>query len=248
MRPVLAFVLLFAATSLFAQREYSNSWGRIFSSKVKGNGELVKQDRDIDDFTGVQACCSLTVELRQGSSYSVEVEAESNLQEYIKTERRGSTLEIGFERNTNIKTTEPITVYVTLPELEYVGASSSAKLMGKTDFRGDDLELDVSSSGSITLDFSGEEVEAEASSGGKIELTGTVSFVDCDASSGSRISAGDCKARRARADVSSGAGITVHATEEVNADASSGGSVRYLGNPGAVDADTSSGGSVRSGN
>jgi hypothetical protein len=247
MRPVLALILVLVAGSLFSQREYSNGWGGVFRSKVKGNGEVVKQDRDIDDFTGVKACCSLTVELRQGNNYSVEVEAESNLQEYIRTERRGRTLEIGFKRNSNIKTTKPILVYVTLPELEYAGASSSSKLVGKTSFRGDDLELDVSSSGSIYLDYSGDEVEADASSGGKIELSGSVAFMDCEASSGSKISAGDCKARRARADVSSGAGVTVHASEEVDAEASSGGSVRYLGNPNAVDTDTSSGGSVRSG-
>ncbi|MTB49653.1 head GIN domain-containing protein [Lewinella sp. W8] len=247
MRPVFALILFLVAGSLFAQREYNNGWGGVFRSKVKGNGELVKQERNIDDFTGVKACCSLNVELRQGS-YSVEVEAESNLQEYIKVERRGRTLEIGFERNTNIKTTKPITVYVTLPDLEYVGASSSAKMTGKSSFRGDDLELDVSSSGAIYLDFSGDEIEADASSGGKIEVSGSVSFMDCDASSGSKIHAGDCKAKRARADVSSGAGVTVYASEEVDAEASSGGSVRYRGNPGAVDSDTSSGGSVRSGN
>ncbi len=66
-----------------------------------------------------------------------------------------------------------------------------------------------------------------------------------DASSGSHIHASDVKALKVKADVSSGASIHVNAEEELIAEASSGGSVKYTGSPTNVDVDKSSGGSVR---
>jgi hypothetical protein len=66
-----------------------------------------------------------------------------------------------------------------------------------------------------------------------------------EASSGSSIDADQLKAQRVKADVSSGATIKCNVEEELIAEASSGGSVKYSGSPKMVDVDKSSGGSVR---
>lgn len=243
MRQLLTLLLLTIAFSLTAQHNYGNSWNWR-SEKIKGNGDVTTENRDISGFDGVTACCNINVELRQGS-FAVKVEAESNLLEYIRTEVSGGRLEIGFTRNTNISAKEKITVYVSLPELEYVGGSSSSSIVSKSNFKGEDLELDVSSGAYIELDFSGERLYTDASSGGKIRIRGDASRIKADASSGARIDAGDFVAKTANAGASSGGGVTVNASEALNADASSGGSVRYNGSPANVNSDTSSGGSVR---
>ncbi|MEM9258935.1 MAG: head GIN domain-containing protein [Bacteroidota bacterium] len=237
MRPVLTLLLLLAIGSLSAQ-----NWGN--RTTVKGNGDVVTQERDVSDFDGISACCSLNVELRKGS-HGVKVEAESNIQEYIRTEVRGGRLQIGYKNNVNVKQTMKITVYVSVPELDYIGASSSSKVSGKDRFSGDDLELDVSSSATIEFAFSGDRVDADASSSGKIFLKGKGNRIKANVSSGAKIRAGEYMTKRARAGASSGGGVTVHASEELIADASSGGSVRYTGSPSTVDSDTSSGGRVR---
>lgn len=241
MRQLLTLLLICTAITLSAQWNY-NSNGK--NKKIKGNGDVEMQARDLDGFDGVTTCCSINVELRQGS-FDVKVEAESNLLEYIKTEVSGNRLRVGFQDRISIRSNEKITVYVSLPELEYVSASSSGKAYCNGDFTGDELELDVSSGAKIEMSFTGNEVEADASSGGRVEVKGAGTTVRAEASSGGSVRAGSFMAKRGRCNSSSGGGVTVKVSDELDANASSGGSVRYIGSPSDVDSNTSSGGSVR---
>ena len=240
MRPLitLALLCLFSVSSLQAQW----GWG---DKRIKGNGNLITQARDLDDFTGVKACCNLEVELTQGENYSVEVRADENLQEYVETRVFGSTLEIGFRDNTNLNPSTSIRVFITLPELTMIDASSSADIVTTSAFKGDRLELESSSGSSIEAEFMGNFVFADASSGGGVSVSGEAGEIEAEASSGAKVYGNKLAVERADVDVSSGARIEVNAKERIKADASSGGSVRYSGNPSSVDADTSSGGSIR---
>ncbi|PPK88825.1 putative autotransporter adhesin-like protein [Neolewinella xylanilytica] len=241
-------LLLFAVTTLSAQVEVNNGGGWFGSGdRVRGNGEVVTRSRDIDGFTGIKTCCSFKVEVAEGN-FDVRVEAESNLQEFIETEVQGRTLHIKYTEDANFKSTEPITVYVSLPRLESIAASSSSKVTGTTPFTGEDLELDVSSSANIEVAFSGDRVDLDASSSGRIDVRGSAKRVTADASSASRIEAGNLQAEEAVADVSSAANISVHASKRLRADASSAGSVRYSGSPSDIVTDTSSAGRVSSRN
>jgi len=237
MRPLLTllFIALFAGLS-------AQNWGS--GKRIKGNGDLVTKDRKVASFSGIKTCCSFTVEVRKGAP-SIRIEAESNLQEYISTDVSAGRLSIRFTRNLNISNHKPIRVYVTMNELDYLAASSSSRIIFRDGFKGDDLEVDVSSSARVeSLNFSGDEIRLEASSSGKIDIAGNGSRIRAKASSSGKISASGCEVENARVDVSSGAGISLNVSGELDAEASSGGSVRYTGSPN-VDSDTSSGGSVR---
>ncbi|MEL7162460.1 MAG: DUF2807 domain-containing protein, partial [Bacteroidota bacterium] len=59
MRPLFTLLLIFTLASLSAQ-----NWGN--RKQVRGNGDMVKQDRDVSNFDEVVACCSMDVELRRG--------------------------------------------------------------------------------------------------------------------------------------------------------------------------------------
>jgi hypothetical protein len=228
---------------LSAQQNYSSGWGN--QEKVRGNGEVTSEDRAVAAFSGIQVCCSLVVEVRQGASQSVKVKAESNVLPYVETTVIGGRLEVGFKDNVNLKANEKIVVYVTVPELDYVSSSSSSSVISQSAFTGEELELKVSSSGFINFDFAGDMVRADASSGGRIELRGSGNNIKAAASSGAKVRAGDFTAVKGKASASSGGGVTVNVTDNLDAKASSGGGVRYQGEPASVSADKSSGGSVR---
>ena len=237
MRPLLTLLFISLLATLSAQ-----NWNK--RERIKGNGETITQDRDVSNFKGVKACCSFTVEVSKGAP-SVRVEAESNLQEYILTEVSSGQLRLSYSKNVNISNHKPVRIYVTMNELDYVSASSSSTVTFKDGFRGDELEVKVSSSGKINnLEFSGNEIFLEASSSGKVDIAGSGTSIMARASSSGKISASDCKVGRAKAAVSSGGGIYLNVTDDLDADASSGGTVRYSGSPN-VDSNTSSGGSVR---
>lgn len=239
MRQILTLLLLTTALTLSAQ------WGN--RTTIKGNGEVTTDTRNVDGFDGVSTCCDIDVILVKGS-FNVKVEAESNLQDYIKTEVSGGRLHIGFKKNTNIKSREQITVYVTLPELEYVGASSSGSITTKSTFTGERMEADVSSGAKIELNFTGDQLYTNASSGGGMTVKGSSDRFKANVSSGGKVRAEDYDTKDARCNASSGGGVTINVSGELDANASSGGQVRYTGNPSNVDSNTSSGGSIRRGN
>lgn len=239
MRPLLTLLFVSLFVTLSAQ-----NWGK--RNRIKGNGETTTQDRKVSNFTGIKACCSFTVEVSKGAP-SVRVEAESNLQEYIQTEVSSGRLKIRYSQNVNISNHKPVRIYVTMNELDYVSASSSSTITFRDGFRGEDLEVDVSSSGKILdLDFSGKEIRLEASSSGKLDIAGRGTFIRANASSSGKISASECQVDRAKAGVSSGASIKLNVADKLDANASSGGTVRYSGSPN-VNSNTSSGGSIRKG-
>ena len=233
----LALVLVFSY-SLSAQ----SWWGS--RKTVRGTGEVTVQQRDVTDFRGIEACCNFEVVIRRGN-YAVSVEAQRNLHEYIRAEVVGGRLELGFVEGVNLKTSDDIRVEVTLPELEYLGASSNASVRTEDEFDGRELSIDASSGARVMARYNGERSRADVSSGAKIEVAGAADEVRYNASSGGRIDAGRLTARTVRADVSSGANIRVNAEDKLRANASSGGGIRYSGAVTDVDADASSGGSVR---
>lgn len=247
MKYFISSLLLLSTFILSAQVEVNNGGWFSRGDRVKGNGDVTSQNRDLNGFTEVKTCCSFKVELTEGD-FQVNVEAESNLQEFIETEVRGRTLHIKYTDNANFKSTEPINVYVSLPKLEGIDASSSSRVTGKTAFTGDDLKLNVSSSANILVEFAGDDVELDASSSGRIEVRGSANRVKADASSASAIDAEDLQAKEGVADVSSAANIYLHTTKSLRADASSAGSVSYRGNPSDVITDTSSAGRIKSKN
>ena len=247
MKYLISSLLLLSTFILSAQVEVNNGGWFNRGDRVKGNGDVTSQNRDLDGFTEVKTCCSFKVELTEGD-FQVNVEAESNLLEFIETEVRGRTLHIKYTDKANFKSTEPINVYVSLPKLEGIDASSSSRVTGKTAFTGDDLKLNVSSSANILVEFTGDDVELDASSSGRIEVKGSANRVKADASSASAIDAEDLQAKEGVADVSSAANIYLHTTKSLRADASSAGSVSYRGNPSDVITDTSSAGRIKSKN
>lgn len=109
----------------------------------------------------------------------------------------------------------------------------------------DELEIEASSSGDVRLNVEADEVEARVSSSGDIEIEGKARVQDIEASSAGDYDGYDLTSEEVEASASSGASIKVYSTEKMRGRASSGGSVRYRGDPKYVNADSSSGGSVR---
>ncbi len=90
--------------------------------------------------------------------------------------------------------------------------------------------------------------EVSASSAGEIELQGHVKSLAIDASSAGEIDAYDLEAQNVTAETSSAGTVKLQVTGSFVANASSGGSIRYRGNPGKSVTNSSSGGSVKKSN
>lgn len=204
------------------------------------------ETRSIGSFSGVKASEAIDVYLKKGDKESIRVEVNSGKTGDVITEVSGSYLKIhmrdGSYKNTDAK------VYVTYVKLDKLSASSAGSIFAEGAIKSGDMEISASSAGTIDVTVDAESLESSSSSAADIELKGRVKRLTADASSAGEIDAYDLEAEKVEAEASSGGSIKVNVTKDLVAHASSGGGIRYRGNPDKSITESSSGGSVKKSN
>ena len=208
-----------------------------------GNGNVVTEERNIRDFSKVKGSAGLDVYLTKGSENKVVVEADENLLEFIETEVHNGRLTIGTERS--IGRSKAKKVYVTYIELSEIAASSGADVIVNSVVKNENISLDASSGADLEVEVFAKDLYVEASSGADIKVRGKATILKAKSSSGSEIDAEELFVISCDADASSGGDITVNVKEDLETEATSGGTIRYYGNPSAVSKNGSRSGSVR---
>jgi Putative auto-transporter adhesin, head GIN domain len=194
---------------------------------VKGNGELGTEKRSLDqDFDQVQISNGIKANIEVGKpNDGVNLSGDSNLLSEVETRVVDGKLVIAPKEGVNIDPKNPLQATFYMSDLTGIQSSTSAAVVA-TGLAAGRLKMDASTSSSIQVSGTADRVKAEASTSGAVV-------------------ANDLVAREVSADASTSGSISVRATEELQADASTGASVYYFGDPSVVDKDTSTGGSVR---
>lgn len=200
--------------------------------------------RNIGSFKGVKAAEGIDVYLKKGDKESVTVEASGIAIEKVITELSGDYLKIHVDEG-RYSRSRTIKVYVTYVDISKLSASSAANIYCEGIIKTKSLALSSSSAGTIDIGIDVETLTVNASSAADVELKGKAKYVDIDVSSAAEVDAYDLEAEEATASASSGGSIKISVKQKIEARASSGGSVRYRGNPIKTDTNSSSGGSVK---
>ena len=210
---------------------------------VRASGKTVTENYEPGGFYGVKCGSGINVEIEHGSSYGVKVRTDKNVLDYLSITVRSGVLSIGYRNNINVRNIKT-TVYVTMPDIESLDASSGSSIRLMDNFAGARLTADASSAGSITGSIEYENVKASASSGGSVKLSGRADSCSASASSGGSVNMSSTHSNKAEVYASSGGSVSAYATESLTGKASSGGYIRYAGDPRNIDIRTSGGGAV----
>ena len=210
------------------------------ASATKGQST---EERSVGSFDEIRVSQAITVYLKSGAKEMVKVEARGIDLEEVLTEVSGSRLKIhlddGNHRNHSVR------VYVTYNTLTGISASSASGVFSENMIKSDRLDISVSSAADVEVDVDVTDIEVSVSSSGDLELMGKAVSLEISASSAGGVDAYDLDAEKVYVRASSAGSARVSASEEINAKASSGASIRYRGNPAKSQTDSSSGGSVR---
>jgi len=204
--------------------------------------------RSVGNFTGVKSGQAIDVYLKKGDKESVRVEVTGGRLSDVITEVSGSYLRIRMSDDDNRYKKITVKVYVTYVNLSKVSASSASSVFSDGTIRAGSFDISVSSAASVELSLVAESLMAEASSAGDIVLEGNVKKLEVEASSAGEIDAYSLESEDVKANASSGGSIKVNVSRQLDAHASSGGSIRYRGVPARTNTDSSSGGSVKKSN
>ncbi|ASK30879.1 hypothetical protein CEY12_12475 [Chryseobacterium sp. T16E-39] len=227
------------------------------------NGEA----RNVGEFSGIQVSTGINLIYKQESPTSVKVIADADKLQYVITKVENGILKVYVdnkgERNIRFKN---LSVNVSSPRMRSIKASSGASFIAVNPVKENSMDIDASSGAAVKGKFNvSSTTDVSSTSGASVKVSVNTSAIVVKASSGSDtiiegqatsgvidISSGaSCKAENLKlneleVESTSGASLSVNVTDRLKVKASSGGSVKYKGNP-QIDSNISkmSGGSLK---
>ncbi len=196
---------------------------------ITGEGDPIRQDRALAGFTEVNLEISGDVEISQGSTFAVVVEAQNNLQAAITTEVKGDELIIGSDKN--IHSSRPIRIHVTMPSLEAVDVSGSGSVVVKDMFEPEHLEVEMSGSGSLKGQFAAGEIESEINGSGDVELSGKAGRHEGNINGSGNIRAGNLETKESKLTINGSGDADIAVLERLDVTINGSGDVTYRGAP-----------------
>jgi len=189
-----------------------------------------KESRKVDTFTKIAFRVPGKLYLKQGAEQKVELEGSKEILEKIETTVSGGRLSIGRENDNwkmwNWDNDDKIVVYVTVKDLEGVSVSGSGDLIGESNFKTNDLDLNVSGSGSLAIEANTNALEANVSGSGHIDFKGSCSDLDSKVSGSGKVNIQLSSANRVVVGVSGSGKIIANGNaKEIRANISGSGEV-----------------------
>lgn len=208
-----------------------------------GSGEKeMYEERLLGEFDGVKVSGGIRVTVYFDPATRVEINTGSANPGRIYTRVRDGVLQIGQKSTFFASRSASVVVYT--PEVNFLEASGGSEIRIDETISGKNVELKASGGSNMHAGVNTDFLRVRASGGADMRLAGFASELAAQASSGSRISGYDLETALAGVEASSGADVRITVSDELNARASSGGGIRYRGNPKLVNSKASSGGSV----
>jgi hypothetical protein len=210
---------------------------------IKGDGNIVKQERQISSFNSLEVGGAFRVYLSQGDKESLTVEADENLLEYITTVVKGNTLKISTSRE--ISSPKALNIYLTITDLKEMEISGACKLTCENKLKLNDLEIDCSGASDVELKLAANNLDLDFSGASKVDLFGSANEVSLDLSGASDLDALEMEADKYSANISGASHAKIFVKSELSADVSGAASLKYKGEPKLLQTDVSGAGSLK---
>ena len=197
--------------------------------KIKGNGDITTEQRAVASFNRIDVSGVFTVYLSQGDVESVEVEIDSNLQQYVIVKNKGDKLVVDIKHGINFHKTTKNNVYITLKDINQIDIEGVCTVKTRTALKFDQLKVDASGVSNSTLELYCNRIEVVFSGVGNIELSGkAIDFVIRKSGVGS-VKATNLNAENVSIKNSGVGSAEIYASKELTIVNSGVGSITYSG-------------------
>ena len=213
-----------------------------YRGTIKGEGEVIKKEINLDAFQGVALSFAGDVVLTQGSPQKVVIEGQANIIDNIRKVVKDGVWNITNEQN--VREAKPVTVYITIPTLKEASLAGSGNIRSTSKFAGlNDLDINVSGSGSITLSGEAKSTDTAISGSGDVSLDGSTQAHDSAMSGSGNVHAEKFTSSSCEVSIAGSGDAEVFVNGPLKTAISGSGDVRYAGDAN-VTAKVSGSGSV----
>ena len=163
------------------------------TKKIEGNGNIITKTIPVKSFNTLKASGVFELHLVQGSTESVKVEADENLQTLftVKSEGNDLVIEMDKKKNLNLNSKNRLKVYVSFKNLNAINLSTVGNVKSDKLMRFDDLKLHCNSVGNIDLKLNANTIKINNNSVGNVTLSGDVKNATVKNSSVGNLEAND---------------------------------------------------------
>jgi hypothetical protein len=218
-----------------------------------GSGNLETEEYAFTNFTKVEIGPAFEFEIKQSSSYSINVTADDNVMDYVQVSQVGQTLKIELRTGLRIGSVTlrigpgifplpgsvTLRASVTMPQLQGLTASG-ASLGTVSNFTStEDLDITVSGASRVTGDITAGNVEFGISGASSIQLEGSADDIDANVSGASHFNLDDFIVNNVDVNFSGASSGTVNLNGRLDANLSGASTLWYIGEPTSTDINTS---------
>jgi hypothetical protein len=232
----------FALSLLFAAALLSSC------QKINGKGDTVSESRTVSGYSGIELSMGATVYFTQGETYSLEIQAQENLMAYIQTDVKGDNLVIREKSGVNLGKHDPIKIYITAPDVNYVAISGSGSINVTGLWTGGSISASIDGSGDIQIEnMMAENFTTTISGSGNVKVNGgTVNYENLSIDGSGNIDLRYLESDTTYAKISGAGDIYVKVIRFLDATIDGSGNIYYYGTP-VISTHISGSGNITSG-
>lgn len=188
------------------------------------------QTRKFAAFNRIVSTASIDIWVRQGDSHSILIETENIAADKIQTQLQYGTLTVSMAKGTYWNARAK--VIISLPDLQAISLSGTGNIIADGAFKLDKLDLELSSSGNITMNMLiVDQLSVKLFGTGDMQLGGSADEVVIKLSGSGDIQGFGMKILRCEAEIKGSGNIMVFVREAIQAYVSGSGDISYKGNP-----------------
>jgi hypothetical protein len=234
MKHVKSFVLWIVALAVFLPGCVMVDSGVGSDSKrdqhaIIGSGRIVVIVFDFRDFRKIYLSQAFKATIRKSSSYSVRVEVDDNIQQYLVAHQSADAISIGLEDNSYQNTTMNITIE--MPDVSYIEASGAASI--RFDALVLDHPMEIVSSGACSIggNLVVSEITLNLTGSSSVELTGSATALNVYGTGATQLSLFDFPVKSCKAVLTGGSVSNVRVSDYLEVNLTGGSVFRYKGDP-----------------
>jgi hypothetical protein len=190
--------------------------------------DLNKQSRNIGSFNEVHAGKGINATLIEGDREKLLIHIENGEVTDVITEVKGRKLDIKLK--TKIYSNVAVQVFVTYKSLKAISASTGAFIKSDAVIRAENLDIKSNTGSTVILEVDTKSLSSTVSSS-KIEVVGKTEFQEVKTYAGGKYIADQLESKDAMVKATTGGNAWIYATNKLDAKATTGGKVIYVGNP-----------------
>lgn len=201
-------------------------------NNIGPSANVTIQEANVSDFTGLEVSSAFVVDVTFSTDEDrVEIEANSNLHQYIEVTKVGNNLRIQIKNNTNFRGNTTLKAHIiTSNPLNYIAAAGACNIGFKNKLVTNDLEVSLSGASHLIGETEANTITAYVEGASGLNLTGQAGRISADLTGASQISGFEMIAGEINLIMEGAcqAGLTVN--DIINLDADGASVLSYKGN------------------